>query len=167
MDSPSAYLNHDNTGLMVREFVSELVIPRVRDDYYGSGESQFAVCVVLEAPDLEFEEAVLLEKAFCLPGFEVDPKYQVNATAKARSHHRTGHSSGELVSLKPALLRSGDCIWGGSASVDGIIVAVSGFKHYWDVQIAGQIAYELAGRVMHAHLQGIEQMRANRVAILS
>jgi hypothetical protein len=72
------------------------------------------------------------------------------ARAKAAIHFRTGRPSAEIQARHAHSLLVGDTIWGGSASYEGIIVAVSGIQAFYDEAIAAMIAAILWGLCVDA-----------------
>lgn len=165
MTSPSLYVDRNLVGRVVVPFIDRVVISAMMAGEYGKDPScptQLGICVAIEATDLPFKECVVYRNLFSVPGVVGDPSYMENAFLKAQSHHRTGRPSGELITRMPALLRPGDFAWAGSVSVNGIIVAVSGLKDYWDEQVSGQVGQLLSGEVMHVHQLNLAEMRVRK-----
>jgi hypothetical protein len=107
------------------------------------GESGFLHVVVMDPgltpADCTFEEAVLYE--YSIPGSESwDADYGAFARDKARLSWRTGMASQHMQSCHPHRLRRDDTLLGGSAVIDGIVVAVSGANPWFDEAFAGTIA---------------------------
>jgi hypothetical protein len=133
-----------------------LALPMLRDSLAdkGVGESGCMHVVVMDPcmahGDSRFEDAILYECS--LPARERwDADYAWYARAKAMVAWRTGRASGELVARAPHYFRQGDTALGGSAVVDGIVVAVSGANPWFDEAFAACVA-NLLRAVAHERL---------------
>ena len=86
----------------------------------------------------------VLHEASLGPNVEADAERlatcKVVARGKAAIHFRTGRPAAEIQARRPNTLIVGDTIWGGSASYEDVIVAVSGIQGFFDESIAGMIA---------------------------
>ncbi len=86
-------------------------------------------------------------------------EFQKIARSKAEISWRTGLSTRVIQLTAPHLLIEGDTIYYGSVVIDGIVVAVSGFKQEIDELFAGMIA--LACKGLSSYKTKIDETIAN------
>jgi hypothetical protein len=94
-----------------------------------------------------FHDAVLVEE-----DFDTSPRWDADHSAFAHAKARTAWLHGQdglgLLARSPCLLREGDSLLRGAVSLDGIVVAVSGFTPPYDEAIALAIAAGLRAAAM-------------------
>lgn len=111
-------------------------IPRCGD----SGCLHIVVMDPVRAPgSCRFEEAILCERSLGRPD-QWDADYAGLARAKAQLSWQHGMDSHTVQTCRPHLLQRGDVSLWGSVSLDGIVVAMSGFHPWYDEAFSCAIA---------------------------
>lgn len=144
-------------------FAVELALPSIEAamTYKPVGESGFLYIVIMNPlahpHSVRFEDAILYEHSVGDPA-KWDADYGGFARDKARLHWRTGVNTEMVQRRLPHLLQPGDTTLWGSASLDGIIVGVSGANPWYDEAFAGMVAHLFKGVIRsraHEHeIQG-------------
>ncbi|HEV8601328.1 MAG TPA: hypothetical protein VGQ87_01880 [Patescibacteria group bacterium] len=114
------------------QFLTPLV-----DALFSQGITKRRVlCVAVALSDGSFFEHQFGD----LPREQWSNDYQLLAKDKAMLSNRTGLSTREIVTSKPALLHEGAVLYGGGVHMDGISVGASGVEWYYDEMFATMLA---------------------------
>ncbi|MCI3950769.1 MAG: hypothetical protein K0R53_266 [Burkholderiales bacterium] len=142
------YSEHDidrEMGRRALAFVAPLFEQAVTDTAVGQSGVLYAIVMnpTRRYGECDFEEAVLVERAFGKPRDAWDADYAEYARKKARVSWQTGlDSGGEGTATCWAREGHGSPLAGGLV-VDGIVAAVSGADPAYDEVLAGAIALSL------------------------
>ncbi len=108
----------------------------------------------LQPGEADFADAVLLEHAIG-DRTRWDADYAGFARGKARLSWLTGMGSHEVQTARTHALRRGDSVLWGSASLDGIVVGVSGAHPWFDEAFATAIAANLRAIAKQHHARAL------------
>ena len=146
------------------ELAVRLVLPSIKYTMgLGLADGEHLHIVVLH-PEAKYDPAEKIERSI-LYEFSVGNKaewkypYAEIARSKARITLRTGMPSLYVVQCAPHLLHFSDTKYGGSAYLDGIVVACSGVQEHFDEMFSMWIASAIKGLA----LERMQEIRKNEM----